>query len=150
MRCGFASRLSLIDEEDSVREILEKLQVDVEALLKDLLSEIIRLPEFFCWRTASQMYLSPEIVSVLESATKKALEDQNEFVSPEYLFYGILTTKNSAREVLNKYSIDKEKFLQSLRNYLGDDKITDEFQETKEDVLEKYTQDLTKLAEEEN
>ena len=35
---------TLIDEEDStVREILEKeLQVDVEALLKDLLSEIIR------------------------------------------------------------------------------------------------------------
>jgi len=142
---------TLIDEEDStVREILEKeLQVDVEALLKDLLSEIIRLPRIFSvGGAASQMYLSPEIVSVLESATKKALEDQNEFVSPEYLFYGILTTKNSAREVLNKYSIDKEKFLQSLRNYLGDDKITDEFQETKEDVLEKYTQDLTKLAEE--
>ncbi|MGE4554681.1 MAG: ATP-dependent Clp protease ATP-binding subunit [Candidatus Paceibacterota bacterium] len=142
---------TLLDEEDSVvREILEKeFNVNVEDLLKELMSEILKLPRIFTIGGGfSQMYLSPEIVQILETAVKKSLEDKNEYVSPEYLFYGILATKNLAREILESFQVNKENYLNTLKKYMGEEKINDEFQETKTSVLEKYTQDLTQLARE--
>ncbi|MGB9681258.1 MAG: ATP-dependent Clp protease ATP-binding subunit [Minisyncoccia bacterium] len=142
---------TLLDEEDSVvREILEKeFSANVEDILKALMNEIIKLPRIFTvGGSFSQMYLSPEIIQILESSVKKSLEDKNEYVSPEYLFYGILATKNLAREILERFQINKENYLNILKNYMGEEKISDEFQETKTSVLEKYTQDLTQLARE--
>lgn len=142
---------TLLDEEDSVvREILEKeFNVNIEDVLQELMSEIIKLPRIFTLGGSfSQMYLSPEIVQILETAVKKSLEDKNKYVSPEYLFYGILATKNLANEILASFQINKENYLSVLKKYMGEEKIDDEFQETKTSILEKYTQDLTQLARE--
>ncbi len=140
----------LLDESDSgVREILENnMNVDVEELLKDVFEEITKLPRIFSVGGGfGQMYLSQEMMQIIESAAKKTIEDKNEYISPEYLFYGILTTRNSAQELINKYGLKKDDFLQALYQYSKGEKIIDEFQEVGT-AIEKYTQDLTKLAEE--
>jgi len=64
------------------------------------------------------------------------------------LFYGILISKNSAQDILSKFNIKKEEFLEALHSYAGDEKITDEFQEVGSSAIEKYTQDLNQLAKE--
>jgi ATP-dependent Clp protease ATP-binding subunit ClpB len=87
------------------------------------------------------------MMQMVEVAAKKAIEDKNEYISPEYLFYGILATKNSAQELINKYNIKKDNFLEALNQYTKGEKIVDEFQEAGT-AIEKYTQDLTQLAEE--
>ncbi|MDD5760458.1 MAG: AAA family ATPase [Candidatus Pacebacteria bacterium] len=141
---------ALLDESDSgVKEILEKnMNVDVENLLKDTLEEIAKLPRIFSAGGGfGQMYLSQEMMQIIESAAKKATEDKNEYISPEYLFYGILATKNSAQELIEKYGLKKEDFLEALFQYSKGEKIVDEFQEVGT-AIEKYTQDLTQLAEE--
>ncbi len=94
------------------------------------------------------MYLSPEIIQVIELASRKSSEQQNEFVSPEYLFYGILVGKNSAQDILSKYNIKEEEYLKAISEYNQGEKITDEFQETSGSILEKYSQDLVALAKE--
>ena len=140
---------TLIDEEDSpVREILSKeLNIDVDSLLKDILEEIIKLPRIFVNNEGiGQMYLSPEMIQILEIASKKSAEDKNEFVSSEYLFYGILATNNSATELIKKYDLDKEKYLEALYSFVGEEKTTDEFQEPTGSILDKYSQDLVALA----
>lgn len=140
----------LLDEDESgVREILEKnMDVDTENLLKDTFEEIAKLPRVFSVGGGfGQMYLSQEMMQIIESAAKKTMEDKNEYISPEYLFYGILGTKNSAQELINKYGLKKEDFLEALYQYSKGEKILDEFQEVGT-AIEKYTQDLTKLAEE--
>jgi len=140
----------LLEDEFNIKEILEKeLKVPVEDLIKDVLEEIIKLPRIYITPSAlGAMPLSQEIMSVIESAAKKSYEDKNEYISPEYLFYGILSTKNSCQEILNKYQIKKNDYLEALKKYSQGETITDEFQELKENSLEKYTQDLTQLAKE--
>lgn len=139
---------SLLDELGSgVREILEqKMNIEVANLLKDAFEEIIKLPRIFnIDEGLKQMYLSQEMMQIIEIAAKKTIEDKNKYVSPEYLFYGILATKNSAQDLLNKYHLEKEAFLKALNEYSQGEKIVDEFQEAGT-AIEKYTQDLTKLA----
>jgi ATP-dependent Clp protease ATP-binding subunit ClpB len=140
----------LLDESGSgVKEILEqKMEIDVDSFLKETLEEIIKLPRIFSVGGGfGQMYLSQEMMQVIEITAKKTVEDKNEYISPEYLFYGILATKNSAQELINKYNIKKDNFLEALHQYTKGEKIVDEFQEAGT-AIEKYTQDLTKLAEE--
>ena len=142
---------TLLDEEDSsVRDILNKsLKIDVDNLLKETMGEIIKLPRIFVsGEGMGQMYLSPEMIQIIELASRKSLEDKNDFVSSEYLFYGILTGKNSAQEILAKYNIKKENYLKSLGEYSQGEKITDEFQEPSGKLLDKYSQDLITLAKE--
>ncbi|MDQ5883079.1 MAG: ATP-dependent Clp protease ATP-binding subunit ClpB [Patescibacteria group bacterium] len=142
---------TLIDEDNSaVREILTKFfQIDVDNLLKEVLEEIVKLPRIFVsGDNIGQMYLSPEIIQVIELASRKSSEQQNEFVSPEYLFYGILVGKNSAQDILSKYNIKEEEYLKAISEYNQGEKITDEFQETSGSILEKYSQDLVALAKE--
>ena len=140
----------LLEESGSgVKEILEqKMEIDASSLLKETLEEIIKLPRIFSVGSGfGQMYLSQEMMQIIEVTAKKALEDKNEYISPEYLFYGILATKNSAQALINKYNIKKDNFLEALHQYNKGEKIVDEFQEAGT-AIEKYTQDLTKLAEE--
>jgi len=140
----------LLEESGSgVKEILEqKMEIDASSLLKETLEEIIKLPRIFSVGSGfGQMYLSQEMMQIIEVTAKKAVEDKNEYISPEYLFYGILATKNSAQALINKYNIKKDNFLEALHQYNKGEKIVDEFQEAGT-AIEKYTQDLTKLAEE--
>ncbi|HUW43744.1 MAG TPA: AAA family ATPase [Bacillota bacterium] len=141
----------LLDEEGSgPREILEKeLKVDVEKFLKKILEEIIKLPRIFSvGKGFGPMYLSQEMLQIIEITAKKAMEEKNEFISPEYLFYGILASKNSAQGLISEFDINKGEFLEALHHYTGGEKITDEFQEVGANAIEKYTQDLTELARE--
>jgi len=141
----------LLDEESStVKEILEKeLKVDVKSMLKDTLEEIIKLPRIFTTGGGfAQMYLSQEVIQLIEAGVRKAVADGNKYISPEYLFFGILSTKNSAQDILNKHNLDKEKYLKSLLEYSQGEKVTEEFQEVGKSSLEKYSRDLTQLAQE--
>ncbi len=141
----------LLDEEDSsVKEILEKeLNVDVRSMLKDILEEIIKLPRIFTAGGGfAQMYLAQEVIQLIEAGVRKAVADGNKYISPEYIFFGILSTKNSAQDILNKYNLDKEKYLDSLYKYTQGQKVTEEFQEIGKSSLEKYSRDLTQLAQE--
>ena len=141
----------LLDEEDSgLREILNKeLKINVKDFLKNVLEEIIKLPRIFSvGKGFGPMYLSQEMLQIIEATAKKTMEEKNEFISPEYLFYGILVTKNSAQDVLSRFNIKKEEFLEALHRYTDGEKITDEFQEVGASAIEKYTQDLTQLAKE--
>lgn len=142
---------TLLDEENSgIRNILEKdLKINVEALLKDTLEEIIKLPRIFSIGGGfGQMYLSQEMMQIIENAAKKAIQEKNEYISPEYLFYGIISTRNSAQEIIKKYDIKKEDFLNSLHNYTNGERIVDEYQEVGVSAIDKYTQDLTEMAKE--
>jgi len=141
----------LLDEEGSgLREILEKeLKINIKDLLKATLEQIIKLPRVFSvGKGFGPMYLSQEILQIIEATAKKTMEEKNQFISPEYLFYGILISKNSAQDILSKFNIKKEEFLEALHSYAGDEKITDEFQEVGSSAIEKYTQDLNQLAKE--
>ncbi len=139
----------LLTEDTAVNQILaEEMKIPLKELTKDVLEEIIKLPRVFTSGGLSPMYLSSEVMQIIEAAARRSMKEKNEFISPEYIFYGILATKNSASDVLAKYHIDKEDYLEHLHKISKGETITEEYQELGKSALEKYTQDLTQLAKE--
>src|ERR1700759_1660669 len=98
----------ILQEESMVASILDKLEIDT-MLLTDVILEHIEAPEG--GRTLSpsyQIYLTPELASIIESAGKVAQGLKDEFISTEHLFVGCFDVQSQAREVLARFKIDRE------------------------------------------
>jgi ATP-dependent Clp protease ATP-binding subunit ClpB len=137
----------LLQEESMVASILDRLEVDT-MLMTDSLIEAMEGAEGSSTLAPSyQIYLTPELAQVLESASKIASKMNDEFVSTEHLFIAVLETPGSAREVLARFRIEKTRVLEILEE-LKSSKITDVSQSKKFKSLSKYTRNLTAMAKE--
>ncbi|MBK9293066.1 MAG: ATP-dependent chaperone ClpB [Oligoflexia bacterium] len=81
----------------------------------------------------------------LDLSEKISLEFKDEFISTEHLFIALFSDAK-IQKLLRNYQITEESFKKVLRELRGNQKVTDQEPEAKFQVLEKYTQDLTKLA----
>jgi ATP-dependent Clp protease ATP-binding subunit ClpB len=135
----------VLQEESMVISILEKLEVDV-MLLTDSLLEMVDGPEGSNILAPSyQIYLTPELAQAIEGSNRIAQKLQDQFVSTEHLFIALFDVPGPAREVLSRFRISKEevsRVLEELRN----SKITDVAGPKKFRLLQKYTRNLNKLA----
>ncbi|MDP3962753.1 MAG: Clp protease N-terminal domain-containing protein, partial [bacterium] len=137
----------ILQEESMVASILDKMEIDT-MLLTDVILENIEAPEG--GRTLSpsyQIYLTPELASIIEHAGKVALTLKDEFISTEHLFVGCFDVQSQAKEILARFKIDRQVVLgiiQEIKNSgeAGDDKPK------KFRTLSKYARSLTKLAKE--
>lgn len=135
----------LIQEDSPVLTLLEKLEVDT-VLLTDHLIDTIDSPETSSVLSPNyQIYLTQELVRVLDAGTKIAQYLKDEFVSTEHLLLALLETQSPARDTLNRFRISREdvlRLLQDLRNA----NVTDVETKKKFKSLEKYAKNLTRLA----
>lgn len=137
----------ILQEESMVTSILEKLEIDT-MLLTDLILEQIEAPE--AGKTLSpsyQIYITPELASVLEHAGKVAKGMKEEFTSTEHLFVALFDVAGQARDLLSRFKIDRA----SVMNIIEELKSSDSVGEAKPKqfrTLAKYTRSLTKLAKE--
>jgi ATP-dependent Clp protease ATP-binding subunit ClpB len=127
-------------------DILKKLNVDIYNLEKTINDEILRIPRIFTSSNITQIYLSNEVVQVLDEAKNLAQKMGDEFISCEHIFLALLNVKTLAKYILEKYGVSFEKALKYLKEVRGDQKVVDETPETKFKTIEKYTQNLTQLA----
>lgn len=135
----------VLQEESMVISILDKLEVDT-MLLVDTVLEAIESPESGTILSPSyQMYLTPELARVLDSAGKIAGALKDEFVSTEHLFIALFDVPGQAREILARFRITKENILRVYEE-LRSGNITDATMPKKFRSLEKYARNLTKLA----
>ena len=154
--------LSLLSQEGSIIiTILQKLGVDVESLKSKVDGQIIKIPVISAPTAFGQFYLTQDMAKVLDRARQEAMKMQDEFISVEHLFLGILDTKSTAKDVLEKVTfltsgtsngslktskLDYEAVLKILSQVRGGQRITDPEPESKYQVIEKYTRNLTNLA----
>jgi ATP-dependent Clp protease ATP-binding subunit ClpB len=154
----------LIQEESITTNVLKRMGVDIEMLKKRTDRSIKILPKVQEIEKTSfgQFYLSPEIASVLKLAGDEAEKMKDSFISVEHLFLGILLTDARARDILETANflpqgkggpdpMDAEKVsYDSVKNTLeeirGNQTITDPHPESKMQVIEKYTNNLTEMA----
>ncbi len=137
---------ALISQEESmVFSILEKLEVDT-MLLSDSLLEAIEGPENASVLSPSyQIYLTPELAQVLEQSGKVASNFGDQFVSTEHLFLAVLDSSGPAREIFNRFNIDKASVSRVLSE-MKQNNVTDAQEPKRPRALAKYTRSLTKLA----
>ena len=155
--------LSLLSQEESIiLTILQKLGVDSENLKKKVENQVNKISTIITPSGIGQLYLTQDMAKVLERARQEALKMGDEFVSVEHLFLGLLDTPTNAKDVLDKVTflqpgggdtatlktskLGYDTVLRILSQIRGGQKITDPEPESKYQVVEKYTRNLTNLA----
>ena len=82
----------------------------------------------------------------LPQASAKSLKD--EFVSTEHFLLAASQDKEKLAKIFAAVGLTHQKVLQALEKARGSQKVTDKSPEQKFQVLDKYTQDLTRAASE--
>ncbi|MDI6883006.1 MAG: AAA family ATPase [Patescibacteria group bacterium] len=149
--------LALLNQEESIiLSLLRKLQIDIEDLKRKTEGELRKVSPIATSSGLGQVYLTQDMAQILDRARGEAIRMEDEFISLEHLFLALLTTKNRAKEVLDRARslfgepiiLEPEKILRIFVELRGDERITDPHPETKYEVIKKYTRNLTTLAQE--
>ncbi len=150
----------IIQEGSIITTILQKLGIDGESLKKKVESQIEKIPNTLAPQSFGQFYLTQDMAKVLDRARQESIKMSDEFISVEHLFLALLDTKSGAKDILEKVSfmsgaqtdglksskLDYESVAKVLSQIRGGQRITDPEPESKYQVIEKYTRNLTDLA----
>ena len=90
----------LEDEQSLVVPVLERSGVNIEKLDEQIDFELDRIPPIISNTPVGQLYLSPELMAVLDKAAKIAAQQKDEFVSCDISFWHCLTWQAPRRAFL--------------------------------------------------
>ncbi len=138
----------VLQEDGPVISMLERLDIDV-VTLADLLIESLEGPEER--RSVSQsyqLYLTPDLAQALEEAGKISARLGDTYIGTEHLFLAALEHPGPASEVLSRLGIDKKSITKTLEEIRESSAVEDAQPTKKYRALQKFTRNLTKLAEE--
>ncbi len=126
-------------------QILTKLGVDVPRL-RDRVAEVLaRSPKL--GYDVVQIYTTPRIIKLLETANAEAERLQDEYVGVEHLLIAIADEQEGqSAEILREAGVDKEKIYSALQEVRGGARVTSPTAESRYRSLEKYSHDLTEYA----
>ncbi len=138
---------ALVDDGQSlVVPVLERCGVNIDKLDEQIDLELDRIPPILANSTVGQLYLSQELMKVLDQSAKIAIQQKDEFVSCEHLLLALLDVPGSAKSVLEKFGVKREQAFRMLAQLRGSVRVTDETPESKFQVLEKYAINLSEKA----
>ncbi len=139
----------LISQEDSiVPTMLSRLQIDIEALKRNIGEEIEKIPKAQVSGAVGNVYVTRNLLEVFNESAKEASRTGDEYISTEHLFLGIMKSSKEVCGILNRYNINELEILKILKEVRGSQKVDSPDPESKFQLLEKYTINLTKQAEE--
>lgn len=133
----------LVQEESPVAALLDKLEVDSVLLADTALEALEGGPGGGVVSPSYQLYLTPELVQVLERAARVATELHDEFVSTEHLLIALLDAPSAAQAILARFRITRDGVLRALSE-LRSSKNAPEQKKLR--ALPKYTRSLTRAA----
>ena len=136
----------IADETSLVRSLVVRAGVNLEALNSAFEEELEKQPKIFGGGNVGQLYLSQELMQILDRAAKIARNQKDEFISCEHLLLAIMDISSTPAAILEKFGLRRETALRILAGLRGSTRITDETPETKFQVLEKYAINLTQQA----
>jgi len=136
----------LLQEESVVLTLFRKLKADVETLKRRTEGALNRLPNVNTPQAFGQFYLTQDMAKILERARQESIKMSDEFMSVEHLFLSLLSADTKAKDILETAKIDYENVLKLLAEIRGGERITDPEPESKYQVIEKYSRNLTVLA----
>ena len=143
--------LALLQQEEGVvLAVLQKLETDIEKLksqTEDILGQLSKVQ--ISRGGLAEIYITPPLKKVLFQANKEAKQLKDEYISTEHLLLAILGVPTEVHDVLEKLNITYDKVLKVLAEVRGTEKVDSAEPESKYQVLEKYTLNLTEQARQE-
>ncbi len=135
--------VALLKQEDGiVVPIVRKLGVAVERLMKAAEAELSKLPR----GEGGNVYMANSFRELMKAAQSEADKLSDEYVSTEHLLLALCDKGDQAKKVLADNGIKRDDVLTAMREVRGNQRVTDVDPEGKFQALEKYTRDLTEVA----
>ncbi len=134
----------VVDLEGVVAETLKKIGVSLEDLVKEIEKKISNLPKV--GGETDQVYISQGLARVLEQAKKESDQLKDNFISREHLFLALLESDQASKETAKAININKDQFEKALLALRGNQKADDQSPEGRYHVLQKYTLNITRMA----
>ena len=143
--------LALIEQSDSlIKELLKKMNVSDE-FTNEIKKNIENKPKMMSanLNQSENIYVSNDTNICLNKAEEIAKNMKDAYVSVEHIMIPLIENANqNLKSLFKKYNITKNAFLKVLSSVRGNTRVTTDNPESTYNVLEKYGQDLTKLARE--
>lgn len=136
----------LVQEEGIVPLILEKLNTVSDSLESSVEAEIKQTPGMSGALPFGQVYLTQILGKILEQAALEAQQMHDEFISTEHIFLAMCEVKSRTRDMLQKFGVTKDAVMEALVQLRGSQHVDSPEPETKYNVLEKYSRNLTEMA----
>jgi ATP-dependent Clp protease ATP-binding subunit ClpB len=133
----------LQDDEGVVPNVLRRIEVAPEALVRTLEGLLDRLPS----AQGGQVGLGRRLQALFPAAEKEARAFKDEYVSTEHLFLASMAARDGdGPQALRDAGATRERFLVALKDVRGGVRVTDPDAESRYRSLEKYAIDLTARA----
>ncbi len=139
--------LALLEQEDGVAaDVLADIGAPVAELRDRLESMLVQWPKL--GQDSNQIFPSPRVTDMLARADAESRRFKDEYIGAEHLLLALAQEEgDGASALLREFGIDQERVYRSLQAVRGSNRITDPRAEERYRSLERYSVDLTRLAE---
>ena len=144
--------LALATADGLAADLFKELGVDARKLAADAQATLEATPKLA--QDVVQVYTTPRVVKMLERANAEAERLKDEYVGVEHLLIAIAGVADgpqpyeTAATILGQHGVTQERVYRALQKIRGSHRVTEPTAESRYRSLEKYTTDLTRLAQE--
>ncbi len=128
--------------------MLTKAGAPADLLQQRLEDELNRMPKVTVGAGGppDQVYVTGRLNRLLVQAEDEAKRLKDEYVSVEHILLAMLDDKGVAGRLLSQSGLNRDRFMQALREVRGNQRVTSPNPETTYQSLERYGRDLTDMA----
>ncbi|MEE4688019.1 ATP-dependent chaperone ClpB [Pseudomonas alliivorans] len=130
----------------SIKPLLLQVGFDVNSLRKELSKELDQLPKI--QNPTGDVNMSQELARLLNQADRLAQQKGDQFISSELVLLAAMDENSKLGKLLLGQGVSKKALENAINNLRGGGAVNDPNVEESRQALDKYTVDLTKLAEE--
>jgi len=140
--------LALVEQADGLAvQLLRQIGVDPALVAKRAEERLAQLPRMH-GTTASAPEMSRPLLSAIATATRRAKELGDEYISTEHLLVGLAADGGDAKNILVANGTTADALLEAFAQIRGSARVTSQDPEGTFKALEKYGIDLTQQARE--
>ena len=135
--------LALLDNTGPVVDAVASLKSDPQAIASQVRAHLGRQPR---QGASGQLFLGRRGKRILDAAIFASNQQQDKFIGVEHLFLATLAEGGPGADMLNAAGVNAQNATRAFRELRGERPIDDQNQEGTYRALEKYTVDLTRMA----
>ena len=134
-------------KEGIAKDYMSDLKLDRPQFIDAVMSELNNLPRVEQPVNTQQLYLSQETINLLDMAQSQAETLKDTYISIEHILLAMTELQGSKiKTLLDNFGVTRNKILNEMKKIRGQNKVDSKDSEEKFKALEKYSQNLTKLA----
>jgi len=137
--------LALVEQADGILlPLLQKVGTNPRQVATSLRQELGKVPKVY---GPTQTYITPRLNEVFKHAQEEAGRLKDDYISVEHLLLAVLDDSSGvSAHVLKSNGVTKDKIYSALQTVRGGQRVSDPSPEEKYQALERYSRDLTDLA----